>query len=137
LVLDRKAEATKMARKPRRLSIWSRTPQSVKIVGYIGTIAGAIYAMSQAAPVAEPYIPAWHEWVREHVNSEINPLRLTQNQQAIGMDRFLLYNLKKDIDAAHKDPAAVTSPTAQERIEDLKRQQQETEERIRKATGGR
>ena len=133
-----------MARKPKPKSLsqkltsgWAQTPQSVKMIGYIGTVAGAIYAMSQAAPVAEPYVPAWHEWVREHVSNEINPLKLAQNQQAIGMDRFLLYNLKKDLAAAHSDPAAVNSPTAQERINDLKRQQQETEDRIQKATGGK
>jgi len=44
---------------------WSRTPEFVKWIGYGGTIFGAIFAFSQAVPVAEPLFPAHRAYVRE------------------------------------------------------------------------
>ena len=53
---------------------WSRTPKIVKYIGYVGTVAGTIYALSQAAPVAEPFAPAHHAWVKEFVHESTDPL---------------------------------------------------------------
>ena len=53
---------------------WRRTPQAIKYIGYVGTVAGAVYAISQAAPVAEPFAPAHHAWVREILHEDTEPL---------------------------------------------------------------
>jgi hypothetical protein len=63
---------------------WSRTPQYVKWIGSIGTVAGAIYAVAQAAPIAEPILPAHRAWVREvtePVLQRVIKMQLAQNDE--------------------------------------------------------
>lgn len=123
-----------MARKPIKLrTLWQRTPQTVKIIGYCGTVFGAIYAFSQAAPVAEPYLPAHHGWVRGVFSDELAPLKMAQTQQAVAIDRFLLYQLQESLNKARSDPAANTSPVVKERVKQLEEQIKDTETRVKNA----
>src|ERR1039458_4457793 len=36
---------------------WRRTPQFIKWIGYVGSISGTIYALSQVLPIIEPGFP--------------------------------------------------------------------------------
>lgn len=103
------------------------------VCGTLIVIAGAITGTNVAWPSVEPGVPTWRGWVREHVHVVMEPVVLAQNQQAVAIDRYLQYQQQESLERALKDPAAQSSPIVRERIEELKRQLQETTERIRKA----
>lgn len=105
----------------------------VTIAGGVGVIATAIVSTTNAWPRVEPYTFATSGYVREHVRSSTDPIRVVQSQQSVAIDRFILYQLQESLDKAKKDPAAATSQIVRDRIEQLEDQIKKTEERVRKA----
>ena len=62
--------------------------RSVKVAGGVGAIAGAIYSVSQAAPVIEPYWYAHRGYVRYYDDAHVteiikrlNHVQLVQNKE--------------------------------------------------------
>lgn len=103
-----------------------------KVITTITTVALCITATGAAWAVLELPVPASKVYVHEYVK----PVQMTQAQQAVAIDRFLLFQLQDSLDKARHDPAAATSPVVQERIRELQEQIQQTSARIRKASGG-
>ena len=92
---------------------WGRTPLVVKRIGYVGTVAAAIYAVYQAAPILEPIIPAHRAYARSVSHDDVTPLlqrvveiQLTQNEDR--RQRLIDETAKREIelqsDQAHKLP---------------------------------
>ena len=100
----------------------------VVFLGGVPTAAGG-YSMLMAW--ADPAIPALHYWVL----GQLEPILKVQNTQAVGFDRFLLYQQQNALADAKNDPASKTSPIVQERIKELESQAHDTQARICKATG--
>ena len=132
-----------MARRPRRapppslaqrlIALVRRHPLKtvaacVVFLGGIPTAAGG-YSMLMAW--ADPAIPVWRAYMRE----QLEPIIKIQNTQAVGIDRFILYQQQNALAAAKSDSASKTSPIVQERIRELESQAKDTQARICKATG--
>jgi len=103
-----------------------------KAVTALSLFAGSVTATAAAWATLDLPVPASRIYVHEYVK----PVQFTQAQQAVAIDRFLLYQLQESLDKAKRDPAANTSPVVQERIRELDIQVRETSERIRKSPGG-
>lgn len=132
-----------MGKKPKPLTIATRahgalwsTPTRKSITSALGglvLLGGAVKAAAEIWPYVEPIAPAHHAWVRD----ELAPIMMVQNTQAVSIDRFLLYQTQKELEATKADPGARTSPVVQDRIKSLEQQVKDTATRIHKATGGR
>lgn len=135
-----------MAKKPRRTApvapptfierIWTlikRHPGKAVLtaVVFLGGIPTAAGGYSMLSLWAEPVLPALHYWVL----GQLEPILKVQNTQAVGLDRFLLYQQQNALATAKIDPASKTSPIVQERIKELEAQARDTQARICKATG--
>lgn len=95
------------------------------LTAIIGGLTGSVIGLSQAYPIVEPYF-----YVARH------ELRLVMDRQSIATDRQTLFQLEEYLARAEKDPAVRTSPIVQQRVRDLKKQIDETQDRIRRnATG--
>ena len=107
----------------KRHPISSITAAIIILGGLPGAMAGANYL--------DPAIPALHYWVMQ----QLEPILKVQNTQAVGLDRFLLYQQQNALAAAKTDSASKTSPIVQERIKELEAQSRDTQARICKAIG--
>jgi len=94
---------------------------------FLGAIPAAVAGYSTASKVIDPALPALHYWV----SAQLAPLRMVQNSQALAIDRFLLWQQQQALEKAQSDPAAKNSPTAQDRIRDLKDEILNTQQRIK------
>jgi|ERR1039458_1297870 hypothetical protein len=92
---------------------WRRTPQFIKWIGYVGSISGTIYALSQVLPIIEPGFPAHRAYARSVSHDDVAPLlkrvvamQLVQNDAR--RKRLLKsvkdYELELDSDQAKKTP---------------------------------
>ena len=81
------------------------------------------------------YIEPWWYVSHSYLREWGEPIIKTQNTQAVGIDRFLLFQQQNALANAKADPAVRTSPIVQERIQNLESQEKETKLRICKATG--
>ena len=132
-----------MARRPRRVPPPTLMQRAIALVRrhplktiaacvvFLGGIPTAAGGYSMLMAWADPAIPALHYWVL----GQLEPLIKVQNTQAVGLDRFLLYQQQNALASAKSDPASKTSPIVQERIKDLESQARDTQARICKATG--
>lgn len=102
----------------------SLTSRILLVGAIIAAITGSITGIATALPLLEPY---WYVSRAE--------LRLIVDKQAVATDRQTLYQLKSDLDRANKDLKEAPSHTVRERVEDLRRAIDETDRRVRKATG--
>ncbi len=127
-------------RRPRKLTLIERTVAMIKrnpvktataLFLFFGAIPGGIAGASYVGAAAEPWWFASHDWVREWGA----PILKVQNTQAVGIDRFLLFQQQNALANAKADPAAKTSPIVQEKIKNLESQSKDTQARICKATG--
>jgi len=97
-------------------------------IGVPGIVASAHF-LNEAF---EPQTPATHSWVRAWGQ----PIILTQNAQAVAIDRFLLFQQQQALDKALKDPGAGSSPIVNRQIENLKDQINDTKNRISNSERG-
>ena len=107
----------------KRNPVRSITAAVVIFGGLPSAVAGANYL--------DPIVPAFHYWVIQ----QLEPLLKVQNTQAVGLDRFLLYQQQNALAAAKADSASKTSPIVQDRVKELEAQSRDTQARICKATG--
>ena len=107
----------------KRNPVKSITAAVILLGGLPSAVAGANYL--------DPIIPAFHYWVLQ----QLEPLLKVQNTQAVGLDRFLLYQQQNALANAKADSASKTSPIVQERVKELESQSRDTQARICKATG--
>lgn len=117
----RSSVVEKAARRFRAASFLAKISMvTAVVIGLTGSIAG----VATAYPLVEPYF---------YVSR--GALRLVMDKQAVATDRQTLFQLNEYLARAQQDPAAATSPIVRERIEELKRQIEQTTERLRKAGG--
>lgn len=111
-----------------RLASWWKSASVFEritiLTAIVGGLTGSVIGISQAYPIIEPY---WY--VARH------ELRLVMDRQAVATDRQTLFQLQEYLTRAEKDPAVRTSPVVQQRIKDLKKQIDETEDRLKKSSG--
>lgn len=105
------------------------------IVGIFAGIPGAVAGYNYGLDLIEPAAPALHHWVRAHVAEVTSPIVTVQKEQAVAIDRFLLYRSKQDLKDLQSDPALKSSPKLKEDESELQQQIDETKARIKKATG--
>jgi len=128
-----------MAKKPTQATIADKVLGLIKrnpisaIAGLITILVGIPGAIASYNVVIEPAIPSLRYWVRDHVAEVVRPIVVTQNSQAVAIDRFLLYQQQDAIAKAKADPFVVQSHTAQERVKALEYDAKETQARICKA----
>ena len=112
-------------------AIFSIKRNPVKAISVAVIIFGGIPSAVAGANYLDPIIPAFHYWVMQ----QLEPLLKVQNTQAVGLDRFLLYQQQNALANAKADTASKTSPIVQERVKELEAQSRDTQARICKATG--
>ncbi len=109
--------------------------KTAKIITVFGgamiSIFGAITAAHTAWPIVDPYMLAHRGYVQE----TIKPLQLAMDKQAVATDRQSVIILKGQLSDAVRDPAANSSPIVKERIEELKREIEDTATRIQRSIG--
>lgn len=101
----------------------------------VAVFVGLPSAIAGYNTVVEPAIPVWRAYMRDHVAEELKPIVLVQSTQAVSIDRFLLYQTQKHLEAVEADPALKTSTNLQNVARELERQIAEIECRIKKASG--
>lgn len=113
-----------------RRTIGSIKRNPVKAITAAVVIFGGIPSAVAGANYLDPILPAFHYWVLQ----QLEPLLKVQNTQAVGLDRFLLYQQQNALANAKADSASKTSPIVQDRVKELESQSRDTQARICKAT---
>ena len=100
--------------------------------------AGTLSAVGAAVTTVPP---AWSALglpeaaSKAYVHERVEPLRMAQTATATAVDRLLKSQLETQLYAAQQDPAAKTSPTVQQRVQELQQQIDDVARRLNANTG--
>lgn len=100
------------------------------VLAMLAAVPGGVAGLGYVRDTSEPGWVALHYWVRE----QLAPIIKIQETQAVGIDRFLLFQQEQALSKAREDPGARTSPIVKERVDTLERQIRNTRARICKST---
>ena len=116
-------------------NLYRRASLTVKLIGWVGIVSGAIVGVAQAWPFVEPYWYAHRGWVRTYDASELAPwqqriIKIQVQQDADRRERLLDEVQKRETQL--QDPSVKATPEyealVKQRVERVKSELKELDD---------